>query len=372
MSLKTKALSSENTLKSSSKRCSPEPSARVGLIDWTRGALILLMASSHSIGLSGVENQSFFTSRFWLPRGWATEAFIVLSGISAAIVLDWAGGHDKIEEKLRRKAWRLLIVMFLSNVFFLIASYSVQGRLWLLREFSWWTGLLTLSTPYGISGVLLPVAVMLIVAPFLYRIGARWGWAVVGATVWSFAFLIGLLRSAVPTGASIRHMLEFGAGFPVLPMVLQGGLGFAAGMLWRSHIRKRVLEKSPKALLLSAFLLVVFLNLNVRVWNQIKPSLAPLSRTLLLFIFGAACTALPFVSKFGRMVKMFGRYPLFCFLGHRIVIQATLLGLRWLGLGNPSLRYGICLSSVIAVLGTTCVLRSRYGFLERACKAVYL
>ncbi|MGE5109516.1 MAG: hypothetical protein ACM3JB_01580 [Acidobacteriaceae bacterium] len=330
------------------------------------------MASSHSIGLSGVGNESFFASRLWLPRGWATQAFIVLSGISAAVVLNWAGGYDKIEEKLRRKAGRLLIVMFLSNVFFLVVSYSVQGRLSLLREPSWWTGLLTLSTPYSISGILLPVAVMLIVTPYLYRAGERWGWVAAGLTVWSFAILIGLVRSAVPTGASIRHIVEFGAGFPVLPMVVQGALGFTAGMLWRSSIRNWVLEKSPRTLFVSAFLLVVLLNLNLRVWNQIKPSLAPLSRTLLLFIFGAACMALPLMLKFVHIVKMLGRYPLLCFLAHRIVIQATLLTLRLLRLGNPTLRYGICLSSVIGILGTACGLRSRYGFLERACKAVYL
>ena len=48
-----------------------EAKPRIQFIDATRGMLLVLMASSHALGLAGVPDQ-FLSSSWWIPIGWPT------------------------------------------------------------------------------------------------------------------------------------------------------------------------------------------------------------------------------------------------------------------------------------------------------------
>src|SRR5262245_2517959 len=141
---------------------------RVSLIDVTRGLLVLLMTSAHALALSKVSDNSFWRSAYWLPHGWATVCFILLSGYTMGFLLPWQGHQAVTRTKLLRGSRDLLVVMFVSNVVFLALRHVAEGTQQALLHWRWWLGLLTFETPYSISAILLPTGVLLMLAPPLF------------------------------------------------------------------------------------------------------------------------------------------------------------------------------------------------------------
>ena len=85
---------------------------RVSLIDVTRGLLFLLMTNTHALLLSKVSVDSFWHSAYWLPHGWSTVCFILLSGYTMGFLLPWQGHQAVTRAKLLRSSRDILVVMF--------------------------------------------------------------------------------------------------------------------------------------------------------------------------------------------------------------------------------------------------------------------
>src|SRR5215510_16157933 len=153
-----------------SGRSTPPLQPRVSLIDVTRGLLFLLMTSAHALALSKASADSFCRSAYWLPHGWATVCFILLSGYTMGFLLPWQGHQDVTRTKLLRCSRNILVVMFVSNVVFLALQHVADETQHMLLDWRWWLGLLTFTTPYSISAVLLPIGVLLMLAPQLFAL----------------------------------------------------------------------------------------------------------------------------------------------------------------------------------------------------------
>ena len=53
---------------------------RIRTIDLCRGLLFIFMMNTHALTIAGVPSSHWLFSDFWLPNGWATLVFVVLSG----------------------------------------------------------------------------------------------------------------------------------------------------------------------------------------------------------------------------------------------------------------------------------------------------
>jgi hypothetical protein len=154
------------------ERGEPPLPQRIGLLDVTRGLLVLLMTNTHALTLSQVPVDSFWRSAYWLPHGWATVCFILLSGYTMGFLVPWQGHQALTRTKLLRRSRDLLVVMFVSNVVFLALRHMAEGTQHALLHWRWWLGLLTFETPYSLSAILLPTGALLMLAPQLFALEA--------------------------------------------------------------------------------------------------------------------------------------------------------------------------------------------------------
>lgn len=332
--------------------------------------LIILMTSSHSIGLSGLGSESFFNSKLWLPRGWATDGFVVLCGLTVALVWDWTRALREFKESLQRKAIQLLVVMFISNMVLLIIHHLVRHEIAAILNTSWWIGLLTLSTPYSISGVLLPIAACVFMLPYLVKVGNRTGWFVAGSITILLNVFVHATDHLGQLGTVARPVIEFGAGFPIIPMVTEGAIGFSAGMTWRSLVAKDEAEyRTVRKVSFVAMMILPFASSSIL--GHIASSLAPVGRVLLLILFGLAVSPLPFLSKATEYASLLGRYSLFCFVIHRIVIQSAAVTAQYLQL-QPTIVYIGCFALTLMTLGMLCHIRLRHQRFNNVWKKCYL
>jgi hypothetical protein len=324
--------------------------SRVNYVDIVRGLFILLMASSHAAGLSEVAESSVFRSRWWLPQGWASDGFIMLSGFTVALLFE---PGPSTTMRLLRRARQLVVVMFVSNVLMVAVKYTVTGEWSALATPDWWLGLLTLHTPYSISIVLLPIAVFLVAAPLLFALSARWGPAAVVITAVSGAAVIAGLGS---TAIVMRdnHLGDLLWRQPaLLPLMSLGAIGFAMGTMWRG-LRYRHGELVAAITLWS----VACLSLPAMGGPDLHAFTSSVPHFGLVLVVGIAIDAWPRARESLWVMSVLGSYGLFAFIAHRIAIQALV---RVFALAPPELRYLVSLTVGMALVVALCVLRRRVG-----------
>jgi hypothetical protein len=246
--------------------------------------------------------------------------------------------------------------MFASNLIFLLAQHALQGETEQLRRLSWWVGLVTFQTSYSISGVLLPIALSLLFFPYLSRVGERFGWLTVSIVCIVNALILNALKRFQP-GSVVHTLLTFDAGFPVVPMIMYGTIGFALGMVWRSLSEETISLRQVRK--------VCFLGL------MSVPFVRPIARVLVLIFVALTLASVSVATKPFSFFRLLGRFSLFCFIAHRILIQSTLLMVHSLGL-PPVLLYFTLVLKTLILLGATCCLRTSHSALDRAFKRMYL
>src|SRR2546422_1713791 len=213
----------------------PRPKTeRIAYIDMARGLFLILMASTHAMTLAGIASTAPLADR-GLPRGSATTGLIMLCGFMVATFVREMQERARIRRRVLRRAKQVLLVMFASNVLMVAIKHLVAHETESLFTLDWWGKLLFFGSEWSISGVLLPIGLFLLISPVLVALydGCRstiqgvmltGGVLVCAALTWSVA-------AFAPDNAGPHDALNmmFGAGvggFPVLPMVASGALGF--------------------------------------------------------------------------------------------------------------------------------------------------
>lgn len=193
------------------------------------------MVSTHALSLVGVPPSHWLFSDIWLPNGWATVVFVVLSGYGVGYIFSVRHPVQVRHRKLYRRVGVVLLVMVLSNLVFVFFRLMAEGDISPVRMPEWWLGFLTLETKWTISGVLLPTALVMLCGPSLIPWIQVEPWDVLVILVGTSlaVSLLAALLQASPEASHwlVRFMLFEGLGsFPVLPFVLNGCMGIWLGV----------------------------------------------------------------------------------------------------------------------------------------------
>jgi hypothetical protein len=345
------------------ERVVPPRQQRVSLIDVTRGLLFLLMTNTHALISSKVSVDSFWHSAYWLPHGWATVCFILLSGYTMGFLLPWQGHQAVTRAKLLRCSRDILVVMFVSNVVFLALHHVADGNQHVLLHWRWWWGLLTFETPYSLSAILLPTGVLLLLAPHLF--------ALEEAHPRLFPVLVVLVTIGVAWGQAqtasrpqprLLELLLHGErlGVPVLLMLAYGCFGIAAG---RCSRRLPTMRVWLAVMGVTGFILLQMLHSlypRSAVASVLGTSLLPPTKLSIVMIVSWLLLHMrwqPLVIFF----RLIGFYALFAFIVHRILLQTIYIGLNVLDIEGPLYQYGLLLMGTMLLTFCLCWWRQHYA-----------
>jgi uncharacterized membrane protein len=355
-----------------------KPRERIAFIDTTRGLLFLLMTSAHAALLADLPTTTFFGSEWWLPRTGSFQTFVVLSGFSAALIFAWESQPVASRRRAWKRAGQLLVVMFLSNIIMLLLRYARDGELDRIGDARWWLGLLTLETPYSISIVLLPIAIFLLLAPAAYELCPRYGLVVFGAGVALLALAVWSIPQSFADRVAgypwLAILLPQSGGSAILPMICNGAMGFACGLCWKRYAGQ------PGAPLAAAIVVLAALVLS---W---LPELAPsaalvlllgpfqwLARFVLFLACGLAITVVWPLARAFAFLPLMGKYALFSFLLHRIVMQLlALLGTTQRPPASAEVAYLEYFVGTLAIITGLCLLRDRWRAGDQFLKRLFL
>ena len=348
---------------------------RSTIIDICRALLFILMMNTHALTIAGVPKHHWLLADFWLPNGWATVAFVVLSGFGVGYIYAARPADDARDRAVRRRALEILLVMLGSNIFFAALRQLTGGDAGALASPGWWIGFLTLESPWTISGVLMPTALVLLAFPALYYWIKRSPAAVLAVLVIARLVTDYFIRSAgAPqddSGWLVRFFLTEGlGGFPVLPFFLNGCLGIWLGMQRHRSERSWL---ATMGLLLALQLLLYFGNTYFR--DVLRPSLAllapfsALGKFAWMFLIAYAVTLVG-----GRfliaMLSVIGQHALGSFVMHRVFLQGLGIVLASAGISAMpvEVRYTTLFIGTLFLTWALCICRRRLVWVDTSLR----
>jgi hypothetical protein len=338
-------------------------------IDLCRGMLFVLMANTHASSVSHLPADSWLLSDLWLPTGWATVTFVVLSGYSVGFITSRRSPNAAWDRALYRRAKQILAVMLVSNAIFAILREAVAGRMEAVHTAPWWFGFLTLQTPWTISGVLLPTALLLLCAPELQRRFRFSCWQLlfymIGARALVAVLSIEVAESPLAASWAARFfLLEGFGGFPVLPFVLNGCIGIALGML-RNHSEWQWQRVT---------LVLMGLQVGIYLTSYYPTSFAS---AMVVATFGAAgkfawMYFLAHILKLSRLrwladpVELIGKFALGSFVMHRFFLHALAEALvpARLPYLPPEMRMATLLLCTLLLTWSLCRMRQHTNWID--------
>src|SRR5881409_234977 len=331
-------------------RLTHPPAERIAYIDMARGLFLVLMASTHAMTLAGIPATSAL-GRWGLPRGWASTGLTMLCGFMVATLCRQVD-HARVRERVVRRAKQLLVVMFASNIVMVTIRHLVSHETKPLFTLAWWWQFLVLGTEWSISGILLPIALFLLISPALIRMRdacrSRLHDVVVATAVTLFTGSAWSVRAFAGDSLLRHHVLDvmFGSGlggFPIVPIVTSGALGFFVGTLWQP-VRDRLDART--CLAIGVFFIAagelagaapaIVCPMLTRTVVDLSHFLIIVTLALVLTQWRASQRALGFVSALGSC-------SLLTFLLHRIFEQMLNLGLKPLDVPREVV-YAVCVS----------------------------
>jgi len=355
------------------------PTERIAYIDMARGLFLVLMASTHAMTLAGISATSGL-GRWGLPRGWASTGLTMLCGFMIATLCRRVVDRAQIRARVVRRAKQLLVVMFASNVVMVTVRHLVSLETKPLFTLAWWWQFLVLGTEWSISGILLPIALFLLISPALIRMRdacrSRLHDVVVATAVTLFTGSAWSVRAFAGDSLLRHHVLDvmFGSGlggFPIVPIVTSGALGFFVGTLWQP-VRDRLDART--CLAIGVFFIAagelagaapaIVCPMLTRTVVDLSHFLIIVTLALVLTQWRASQRALGFVSALGSC-------SLLTFLLHRIFEQMLNLGLKPLDVPREVV-YAVCVSGGVFGSVGVILLRRRFAGWNRALCAVYL
>src|SRR5262245_54958074 len=352
-------------------------SERIGYIDMARG--LILMTSTHAMTLAGIQSTSFL-ARWGLPRGWATTGLIMLCGFMVATFARQMEERSRLRQRVLRRAKELLLVMLVSNAIMVGIRHLVAHETEPLFSLAWWSGVLVLGSEWSISGILLPIGLFLVVSPALValydRSRSQIQRVIFAGGVLLFAALTWSVLSLAPDGLAYLRVLDamFGegvGGFPVIPMIGSGALGFLLGIFWQPS-QKRF----PLIMTLGAILFFVAARLLLSATPEalsavVGRTLLDVSHLVLIIALALGLAHWRPTRRGLRFIPLLGRYSLFVFLAHRVVEQTLAISLRPYGLSSAVL-YVVCFGGGLIGLVELLTWRLMLPSYDRVLRALYL
>jgi len=339
-------------------------------IDVCRGLLFLLMINTHALTQASVPRDHWLFSGFWLPNGWATVAFVVLSGYGIGYIFSIREQVAERDAALINRSKKIFAVMFISNfVFSALRQILFDEHIYFLYPM-WWTGLFTLNTDWTISGILLPTGLVLLSGPAMIRFCKRALWRTLVVLIVARIAIELLISSLAVTDYANSWILllllfkGFG-GFPVLPFIINGCLGIWLGVF------KRQCGNITWVVVLAGLMLVqlmIYLSSFTPslLCVQLVSSIGAIAKFAWVFAVALLLTRFQ-LFPVTSLVGLIGKYSLGSFIMHRVILNA--IHFFWYHLGNyrlpPSYYYCLLIIFTIATTWLLCLLRERFPDINR-------
>lgn len=351
---------------------------RSATLDMCRALLFVLMLNTHALTVANVPQDHWLRADFWLPNGWATMVFVVLTGFSVGAIYGARPPLPERDRAIRLRAWEIFLVMVLSNALFCVLRLSAEGNAAVALSPGFWLGFLTLDTQWSISGVLMPTVLVLLCFPLLQRCIASSPWATI-AVLLALRLLAGALsRELGPshTGWAGRFFLTQGlGGFPVLLFVLNGAMG-----AWLAIIRR---HQPPvwKSILLALLLVQLaiyftdtyFPSQRTEQWFLFMRSFGALGKFAWMFIVARTFVRIaPAGSTKG--LTAIGRNALGSFVLHRICLHglAAVLAAVASGPVPAGLQYAFLASATLFLIWALCASREQVNWVHVSLRRLAL
>jgi hypothetical protein len=160
-------------------------------------------------------------------------------------------------------------------------------------------------------------------------------------------------------------------GMKILPLLGYGLVGLALGIVWHQHQAIPLLTVA-----LASILFIVnssFFSENTDTAFSITNSaiLAPAKFCLILAAGILIASWMP-QTRTGKFLALIGKYSLFCFLAHRIVLHTLKITLELTFNLPPEVLYVCLLGGTLAMLRTLCFFRTQSPKFTNIFKKAYL
>lgn len=325
----------------------------------------MLMTSTHALGLAQVDEAHWLRSDWWLPNGWATVAFVVLSGYGCGYLFSDERNEANRSRSMPRRGIDILLVMLVSNVAFSILRKVAEHDLQALSSAAWWLGFLTLQTEWTISGVLFPTGLLLLIAPTLIRAVKHnpYG-SLVGIVVCQLALAVlreHLRGHAIHDAWAVRLLLTEGlGGFPVMPFLANGSMGIWIGLAHRRSANALL----PILILLICLQIMIYASTwlpDASAWRVLRNSFGAVAK--FGCVYGLAIWCAKHLRTVSRPLALIGCFALGSFVMHRVFLQGlslTLHGVAAVHL-SPATEYLLLFAGTLALTWLLSKLRAANG-----------
>ena len=352
-------------------RAVPSSAPRLLYIDVCRGLLFLLMTSSHALTLLNVTSDHWLRTH-GLPQRWAPVGFVSLTGFAIGTIFFPKPDTVRTRSRLFQRGWRILVVMFVSNLLLLIASNALSGEIDIIRQPSWWIGLVTLQTPYSISSILIPTAGVLFIAPSVLKALRTHSHYLVLAVCVLASCAIAAFARQISSPESLHYLLRpllFRANgfFPFLPLLGMGATSIALGTIWN----RRPFEVA--VVTVSGFILMSSLQGVSPIVSTLHHALSGPCRLVVLLVIAVAVLQLPCLKKLCMPLALIGQYALWSFLLHRVILHVLVFGTADLGVPwGQAGDYFVMVGGTMFCIWISCLSRTTCPRWDTFLKSIYL
>jgi hypothetical protein len=263
----------------------------------------------------------------------------------------------------------------------LFLKHAFEGSLNELAQLSWWMGLLTFSTPYSISAILIPTAVLLRFSHDILLLLSKFPHIIVFLYAMIFSLVVQGITSVLENSSEVPHLLDILfvggiGGFRVCALFMYGTIGIVIGTLWmRNGEYSTKIGTKICVIFIGSYVLLRILRINFPFWwveITYQAILGP-SRFLVLLLVAMGIDKSGFLSFPGDFLSCIGRYSLFSFLMHRICLQVMDKSLRMSKIRLiPEFHYLILLLLTMTCIQRLCRIRDRNQAYNLFLKRFYL
>ncbi|HEX3740996.1 MAG TPA: acyltransferase family protein [Terriglobales bacterium] len=307
----------------------PQKSKRVPALDFTKGALVLIMVLYHWMNyFIRADGDVYKYLRFLTP------SFIFITGflISQVYLSKKGSPRPNIRGRLLVRGLKLLAVVALLNIgliVILIRGTVSDGPASSIAQFglAFFLGM----APVAFS-VLIPIAYLLIMAGVLLPVFRR------------HAFVFHIACALFVLSALLLNIIGISNGY--LEIFSIGTLGISVGHFSMERVNRFV--KDPAIMVLTYLLYLA----AITVWNVIYPLqiIGVCLSVSLIYLLGIGCSESTYV---GRVVVLLGQYSLFGYIAQIVILQLLRRGLHPLGLSvglKASAFIGCLICTILGVV----------------------
>ncbi len=317
------------------------PPQRVEYIDVARGLFVTWMLTAHALTLAHIPADHWMNHL--RPAGWASVCFVMLTGFSLAVVhLGRPTFSEAFAKRLYQRSLWLIVIAYLSNLASEFITGAVKGTL----TVAYLLDVARFRVPWTISGSLIPIAIVVALAPILLRAARRVHPVVLLLGVSIAGFLIDS-NVAVPT--PFDHNIQLSALAKATGPFNSSAFQLVLLSLWTFSVGSLTTRLRPsfRPWLLPAAAASTMFSLGLSAGDSRSTALF-YDAGIFIVSMGIAgvLSSVPALGFAKRTLTLLGRAALFVFLFHRVLLQAAAAVLR-LTLEQEALAF------VLIVVGLT-------------------